>query len=70
MDDFLLKLHRFGLWKARVTFGITEINLYRYNDQDVEVWFNIETNTINEIKIISGSKFNPYLKYVNKQILN
>lgn len=64
MIEYAQQLEKFGLWKARVTFGNIEINLYRYNGKDVEVWFNTKKERIEELHFITGSPFNPYLKYL------
>lgn len=70
MIEYVLQLETFGKWKARVTFGYIEINLYRFNGKDIEVWFNTKKDRIEELHFISGSPFNPYLKYLTPVNLN
>lgn len=66
MDRYAEMLHAFGKWVARVEFGTTEVNLYRYNGKDIEVWFDTNKNQIKEIHFINGAEINPYLKYITQ----
>ena len=65
MIEYALHLEKYAEWIARVTFGNIEINLYRYNGKNIEVWFNTKKDRIEELHFINGAPFNPYLKFVN-----